>query len=93
MDTKKTAIEQIVGVIQNANRPMKRKEIEKALKENKVYMAYNSVGVYLFNATMKKILIRIEIPPAMVGYYCNPDWVENGKLKEEYNFNPYWNEN
>lgn len=81
----KTWNEKIVEAISALNRPVSRRELE-SLINNK-----DGLGPYIYNAKKAGVIKVIKIPPSRIGFYCNPDWLdENGQLKSEYSFDPFW---
>lgn len=81
--------ERIVRVIKELGRPATRKELEDIISEN--FQIPHGLGPHLSTAKKAGIIKRIKIHPSRKGHYCNPDWVdENGKLKPEHDYNPFW---
>ena len=84
--------EKIAGIIEESGKPLTRSEIfTQVIEHLDSNMPPYYFGTYLFNAKREGIITMIKLPPAKVGYYCNPDWLdENGELKPKYKRNPYW---
>ena len=82
-----------VKILKEKNRPMSSNEILQDIIDNKKNDNHSlrSARVALSNAKTQGILASIKIPPAKGFFYCNPNWLENGILKKEYNhFDPFW---
>lgn len=83
-------IELIAGVIKAKGRPMTRREILIDMSES-YKISDDVLGVSLNNAKRLKQIGYIKILDKRPGYYCNPEWLdENGKLKEEFQYDPLW---
>lgn len=82
--------EKLADIIKLAHKPLRRKDILQMIRDEGWSMETDSISVYLFNAVKAGVLAHIKIHPSKKGFYCNPDWVKDGKLKPEHTFKPYW---
>lgn len=82
----------ITETIEKANKPLTREEITKDLVEVQGYhISSSNIGVQLNAAKNLGIIAHIKIAKLGMGFYCNPDWLNEDKtLKEEYKINPFW---
>lgn len=87
---KATYRERVIELITKENRPMQAKEICSKLQANGSYTYYPTLRVILSMLVTQKILCmaKYKFTPA---FYCKPEWLERGKVRKEFNFNPYWN--
>lgn len=83
--------ENIIRVFNKYQRPMQLKEVTSALR---MYMAEKPdplvIAVVLTRCIKEGMLARAKYK-RIATFYCKPEWVKDGKVKEELNFDPYWN--
>lgn len=81
----------IIRVFEKFNRPMQAKEIWTALTkfEDEDVPDYMVIAVTLVRCVDHGMLVKVKYPK-IATFYCKPEWVKDGKIKEELNFDPYW---
>lgn len=85
----------LVGYLKECNRALRTREfVEHFVKGEKLYIGGN-VRTGLSTLKTKGIIVRIKV--GKNNYYVHPNWIEEGKIKEEYKpndeqitFNQYW---
>ena len=86
-------VKTITKIIDEKKRPLSRSEIYKILTDEMgFHISDTNVGVQLNTAKKMGVIAHVRLP---IGprYYCNPEWILDGELKPEYQFNPFWTNN
>lgn len=86
-----TQKDNIIRVFEKKKRPLKATEIKDTL-ENLLdeWVNLSSLRVILVQAEAEGMLTSIKFK-GVAKFYCKPEWVEEGKLKEGIEFDPHWN--
>lgn len=80
----------LVEAINTKDKPLKRKDIKGYItKDLGLRISDSLIGVLLNLAVKGQILCTIKLG-SLPMYYCNPEWVDEGKLKPGYFFDPIW---
>lgn len=82
--------ENIIRIFEKFQMPMTAKEICHKLHR---YMDdkpdIKTIRVVLVGCEQDGMLVKVKYPTVPT-FYCKPEWVKDGKIKKELNFDPYW---
>jgi hypothetical protein len=76
----------IIKVFKKLKRPLQARTIYDHIE---VDLSFDSLKVVLHICEKEGILASIKYPGTPM-FYCKPEWVEDGKLREDIEFNPHW---
>lgn len=79
----------LIEVLKEENKPLQRKDIEALMKGTGYKFSKGLVGVIISTAVKDNLVAMLKYD-GIPAYYCSPDWVEDGKLKEGFEFTPKW---
>jgi hypothetical protein len=80
----------IFDSLDHHQKPIMFRKVCKYVLAKKPGVTAGSVRSILHELVKRGIIIRLKFPKRY-SFYCRPDWVEDGKVKQELNFDPYYN--
>lgn len=80
----------IIRVFEQKKKPMQATIIFEAMQELGSDISIEALRVVLTICEKEGILSSVKYT-GTPKFYCQPDWVSNGKLRKDIKFNPHWN--
>jgi hypothetical protein len=81
----------VLEAIQDAGKPIRFQKIKEYVYEHYAYTANpDTIRQVLYRTAKEGILLRIKFK-GISSFYSKPEWVVEGKIIPELNFDPYFN--